>query len=370
MLYHRITLACIFALICASPSAAQISIMQGRAQLDTLEAMFRADFAIPDVPAHELVDGNPGDLLRPATVRDFALAASDFRTPEGDFRVPAAFSIEVAPFLLANARRLSIREYRARRALYRLRISGATGRDPQQRSSIAFGLRATLVDDGDLRTSDDYINGVTGITTRINDLVVEERLARGRPDPLDPDPIDSIDDLTGERRSRFETLLTAVDSLRRALEDRTWNARVVDVALGTRARAADSLGNDPRMTDYVAWATWGEGFGTWGQLLIGAKGALERAYTADDFTTSASLNARLFIGSNRYKAFAEGQVTNRKGDEEASWFLNAGGEARLFSAVWATFSAGLAWDELNDKDPRLAGRFALKLALPDVANLR
>lgn len=364
----RLALAAVATFLVAMPSTAQISIVRGQARLDSLEAMYRADFAIPDAPALDLVDENPSDLLRPSSVREFALAASQFSTPGGSFRLPEAFALEIAPFLLASGRRLSIGEYRAHPALYRFRISGATGRDSLQRSALALGLRATLLDEGDLRTRNDYIEGVTDLTTRINNLVVDERLARAAqgeaPNPQVPL---TLSDLTGDRQMRLDALLASVDSLRRAMEDRTWNARALDVALATRARAADSLGHDLHMTDYVAWVTYGDGFGQWGQLLLGARVTLERDYADRHFRTSGSLTTRLYVGSNRYKAFTEGQISTREGEDQVGFFLNAGGEARLFRAVWTTFSAGLEWTEAEDRAPGLAGRFAVKLALPDLA---
>jgi hypothetical protein len=348
------------AVLAASGVRAQVSVVGGRAALDTLEAQFRADFAVREPPALDLVDGDPSHILRPATVREVAVAAAEFGAADGSLQVPEAFAVEVAPFLLARGRRLSLAEYRARPALYRLRVSGATGRDSLGRAALALGVRATLVDGADLRTRADYLGGVTALAGRINGLVVEERLARGqRPDPGRPLTLDS---LTGPRRAQLVAALAAVDSLRRAVEGQAWNARVVEVAAGARAGAADAAGNDLRLTDYAAWATYGDGIGTWGQVLVGARGALGRDDPDDALAASASLSARLYVGSNRTKAFAEAQATAGDG---AAGFVQAGAEARLFDAVWTTVSTGLEWD---DASPRLVGRFALKVALPDLAD--
>src|SRR5688572_9352368 len=91
----------VLALLSPASALAQIQVVNGSAGMDTLASKYRVDFAIPDAPAFVLVKVEDSKILRPVSVRDFALGFSNFQDDDGDFDVPDAFGVEVAPFLLA-----------------------------------------------------------------------------------------------------------------------------------------------------------------------------------------------------------------------------------------------------------------------------
>ena len=57
----------LLALACLAPAGARAQLP---AQVDSLAQAYRVDYAVPDVPALTLVDGDAGDLVRPTTVRE------------------------------------------------------------------------------------------------------------------------------------------------------------------------------------------------------------------------------------------------------------------------------------------------------------
>ena len=341
----------------ACPAAGQIKIVDNAAQLDTLASSYRVDFAIPDAPAFDLIEVEDADILRPATVREFAVHFADFAR-DGGFGIPSAFAVEAAPFLLAHGRSLSLTRYQARPWLYRLRLSGATGRDSLERSTAALGLRVTLLDRADPRSDNRFLTQLTTLTTGINREYVKARIRLG--------PTASEITLNEEEDRAVRALVAQVDSLAADWADRTWNAPVMELALGSRALAGDSTGADLRAADFAGWLTYGHPVGTWGQLLLGLRGAAERDHDEDDYRAATSLGARLYLGRNRLKGFVEAQGEGGT-DSTPGWFVNAGGEARGWQGIWASFSAGLDWPrEDGSSNPRLTSRFTVKLAVPEL----
>src|SRR5712692_3518159 len=266
-----------------------------------LVAKYAIDFAVPDGPAFTLLGVTPSTILRPTTVKEVTAAVSDFIGGGSSLSIPRAFAIELAPALLIGGGSLSLQRYQANPALYRLRISAATRRSDGNGSptQIALGVRVNLVDDADLRTKPDYIAKVTAITDQINQIFAErralERPAEGAvsgvlsPDSLPPDLKKQVADLQG--------------TLEKAWADSTWNARVLELAAGLSARAADSLGHDLSTQAFAGWATFGTGIGKWGQLLVGGQASTARDSVTREFHAVGSLGARFLVGTNVYKGF-------------------------------------------------------------------
>ncbi|MGH7553379.1 MAG: hypothetical protein ACREMQ_10195 [Longimicrobiales bacterium] len=332
---------------------AQFTVVSGVALQDSLASNFRVDFAIPDGPAFALLPSNPSTILRPAGVRDLVMSIADFAGPDG-FRIPNALGIELSPALLIMGGRLSLASYQANPALYRLRLSGATQRSTLTGdvTQLSLGMRISLIDESDLRTNPEYVSQATAVAEEINEIAFAARLRAG------PPPAALV--LTAEEKAR-------IAELNRLLKERwgnqRWNADMLDLAVAARAGADDLDGSDLEMAEYSAWATFGKGFGTWGQLLLGAKAqAVQDSLGDDDFSSSVQLLSRLYIGRNFYKAYAEGAV--ELGDADvADWFVNVGAEVRLRESIWSTFAAGFA-PESDDGETRLRARLALKLGLP------
>ncbi|MGH7498110.1 MAG: hypothetical protein ACREL3_04590 [Gemmatimonadales bacterium] len=297
---------------------------------DALATAYRTDFAVPDAPAFLLLDVDPSVVLRPTTVKEFSGAVSDFAS-SGNISLPRAFAVEFAPALLIGGKTLSLQKYRSNPALYRLRLSAATRRPENSASptEIAVGLRVDLIDEADLRMNPEYLSLATDIAEKINDIYADARERAGKP----PAPLE-LTSAEEDSIVHFQAPLTGL------WENKKWNARVLELAAGLRAEAADSLGRNLRSTQAAAWGTFGTGFGMWGQLLLGGKISTVRDATTDEFSTEGGLAGRFYAGTNQYKFFAELGGTWRSGPDE--WLLNGGGEVKLIRGGWVSFSAGLA----------------------------
>lgn len=391
--------------VCAATFAAPGAI-RGQAPA-SIAANYKLDFAVPDAPAFTVLEPGPSEILRPATVRDLTLAASDFLSETSGLAIPAAFAAEFSPGLLIGGRRLSLQRYRATPWLYRLRVSVATGRDASGSAPtrMALGVRLPLVDGADLRTSAagrEYARQLTGLAEDMVDVrqQVQDELVRvlaQGPDaataPIVAQEVaDALVDAetmaervailaegaglseveaeafldwftsaplrrTGELAEREERL----KHLRKALEEGTWNETVLEVAAAALGEAADSTGRGLTDTRYALWGTGGLGLGRWGQLLVGLQGAWERQPESRRFDGTGSLAARVYAGSNWLKGFVEasGSVSDR---EKPRWLLNGGGEVRPVRGFWATFSAGVEFDrETGEANSRSSVAFKLGL---------
>jgi hypothetical protein len=324
---------------------------------------FRVNFAVPDAPAFEILGVEPSDLLRPASVRELTAAVSNFGSLQNGISLPRSFTTEFSPAMLIRGAHLSIREYQHDPALYRLRVSAATNRaSDSARIQVGLGARISLIDAADPRTDADYVSAVTNVLTQINRIYA----AQLTEPPLPPDVKSGVVDpsiLTPARRQQVEQLQGQITQLKKDREQRFWNARILDIAYAVRASAADSIGNGARVDAHSLWATFGTGFGQWGQLLIGVRGAMERD-TSDtsEFSSSGSVAARFYAGSNDYKFFLESQLASG-GPADDRVLFHGGAEVALPYSFWANASVGLEQPTGGGR-ARLVTRFALKSGLP------
>ena len=119
------------------------------------------DFAIPESPAFQMIDTSGTRILRPATVRELAVEASNFTSGGSSFAIPRNFAMEVAPVRLIARGTLNsdsiAAKNRVEESLYRLRLSVATKSTGTGGSNgpmaAAIGVRWNLRDDADLRTT-------------------------------------------------------------------------------------------------------------------------------------------------------------------------------------------------------------------------
>jgi len=331
------------------------AVLMAQQPTDSLAQQFEVDFAIPDAPALQLLQVDQGNILRPTTVRGFTAGLSNlFQEQGGALQVPNAFAIEAAPFLLARGPRLTLNQYRANQILYRTRVSAGAKRSASTGSltGLALGLRMTLRDDADLRSDSVYIDSATAFAKAINDIRVNAIIAAGpRQEPK----------YTQAQKDSLASLNEMVTSFVKRWEQTRWNEDVFDVAAGLMAASSDSLGNDLKVGALAAWGTWGRGFGDWGQMLVGGRATLGHDDPTEERRLNGSLGTRFYAGTNAYKLFLEGQST-LESDASPEWLINAGGEARLVSRFWASFSAGVNWE--GSGNAHLTGRFTIKAAAP------
>ena len=320
----------------------------------TLAGSYRLDFTIPDSPASSLLGFDDSNILRPTSVREFAMSLGEAVSSANGLSLPRAFAFEFSPALLIGGKNLSLQAYQKNRELYRLRLSAAARREEGEAgpTEMAVGLRISLIDKSDLRTDEAFISQVTAIDREI--LNVIDSLRPGE------DPANLPDSLN----SRVETLKaqkTTLISTRAKKADEQWNNDAFDIALGARFAAKDSLGNDLRANDFVGWLTYAKGFGDWGQWLFGLQAGTARDTTNNTFAFTGSASSRFYIGVNQYKAFLELQAA---AEEIADTFLiNGGGEARLRNGMWVAFGGGTEYD-FTLKQWRVVSKFSVRIGLP------
>lgn len=333
------------------------------AQPAPLSNAYRLQFAIPDAPAFALLDDNPGDILRPSTVREFAIALSSFvDTATGGFDIPQALAVEFSPGLLIGGNDLTLKEYQDAPFLYRLRISAGTRRLSGQfaPSQIAFGLRTSFIDGSDLRTDRALLRNIVGIT---------DQIAKVMADSVAPPPIDG-----GSGAEVVENSSPVVDSLNAVLQemianaeaDQRWNADALDLAAAILLSSPDSTGKGLQSTEIAGWLTYAHGFGNWGQLLLGVKAGSLRGPSVDTIVETkmkfaGNLSGRMYMGTNNYKIFTEIQYASQ--DSSNTLLLNGGGEVLLSDGIWAELGGGVQRD-LDAGVWSVVSKLSLKLGLP------
>ena len=333
------------------------------AQPAPLSNAYRLQFSIPDAPAFTLLDENPGDILRPSTVREFAIALSSFvDTATGGFDIPQALAVEFSPGLLIGGNDLTLKEYQDAPFLYRLRISAGTRRLSGQLapSQIAFGLRTSFIDGSDLRTDTELLRNIVSIT---------DKIAKEIADSVAPPPIDG-----GSGAEVVENSSPVVDSLKGGLRemiaqgeaDQRWNADALDLAAAILLSSPDSTGKGLQSTEIAGWLTYAHGFGNWGQILFGVKAGSLRGPSTDTIVETTmkfagSFSSRLYMGTNNYKVFTEAQYATT--DSSKTLLLNGGGEVLLTDGIWVELGGGVQRD-LDAGVWSVVSKFSLKLGLP------
>jgi hypothetical protein len=314
---------------------------------------YRVDMAIPEMPAFKLLDVSSGTILRPGIPSELNTIVSSFFN-DGNIRLPKSLAIETSPALLISGSRLNRATYKQQKLLHALRFSAAVRQgDEEVGRDIAFGLRLGLVNEADLRLDDSFADEdttllITPLLRRINDIHSRALERLGPPGQRVGPPIyskaerDEIDELSAMIRQRWAA--------------RHWNARAIDVAIGVRANSLDDQGRDTRVDGLAAWATYADGFGDWGQLLVGAHAGAQRTRDDDAYVQSLGFGVRLYVGTNLIKGFVEVQNELQE-DSRSDLFANSGAEVRLFDWIWAAGSLGFARDPDGGTTTRTSLKF-------------
>jgi hypothetical protein len=323
-------------------------------------AKLRLDFAVPDAPAFALLGQTPSKIIRPTSVREFGLAASNFVGGGSALSIPKSFAVEFAPALILAGPRLTVPAYQ-RAPETRSRYShGATARgegvgEPFQ---LGVGIRVALIDAADLRQQMPYREAVSAFAAEIVDIQVA---ARRRLGPMGGRPI-PLDSLNADERARLDAVHAKLAETQAGWLERKWNARALDLAFGARASGRDSTPGNLFTDRWGAWLTYADGIRSWGQILVGLTAGAERDSANDSYHKAASASTRLYVGANYYKFFLEGQGTFAE-DRSAKWLLHSGGELKLPFEIWVGFSAGLERDS-EAEATKLVSHVTAKFAFP------
>jgi len=300
------------------------------------------DFAIPDAPAFELIDVDSSKILRPATVRQLAVSASDFTgsttSLTKSFSLPRELAIEVAPFRLGRDSLNVVSDtsdgYSGKIGpfLNRLRVSAASKRfeGKEGPTKLAFGLRMSFLDDADLRSADDSYHILAGRSVQVD--TSKEKVVKI--------PEDQIEKTNG-----------------------VWNNTALEAAVAMRISGIDSTGKDMIVDNVSFWVTGGRGLGDQLQFLLGGRLAFEKLDRKGAFENNWTVATRMYVGNNNSKSFLEAQWSDsRMKGNKYNLFFNSGLEHHLRDNFWLVVSAGGHWNQ-TEKDWDIQSNMRLKAGL-------
>lgn len=322
-------------------------------------ADFAGDLSVPMSPAFALLGQAPTTILRPSSTRELAANLSSFLDSKGGVAVPRDFGLEFSPALLFAGSGLTLADYRDNQLLNRFRLSVATSRkeggEDASPTRLAVGFRLALQDKSDLRTNMAFVNEVTALATRANEIYSAARRRIGNP-ALAPDPLV----LMADESSQIEALN---DSIRAAWEALAWNEPVFDIAGSMRMTARGPDSDSLSVDRWAAWVLRGVPMGDQGQLLLGLTATGERDVETDLFKNRLDLTARAYMGSNVARLFGEAQFRFAD-DQRDAFVLNGGGDFRFMEGSWATISVGVVRDRAGGGSELVSG-LDFRLGLPN-----
>ncbi|MGH7632808.1 MAG: hypothetical protein ACRENC_03695, partial [Gemmatimonadaceae bacterium] len=288
---------------------------------------------------------------------------------DGSIDVPNSFAVEFAPLPLIAGDRLTLDTYQAHPVRYRTRLSFATQRTKvRARSQIALGVRTSLLDESDPRTSRILLDRLRALLERHarNDDSLEARIEaaginllavdRGSLAPAQRRIVDSLRALHDAVEHSLNT--SFANRIKEWDEDSVWNRRMLDLAVAARWSTRDSTARGLRSDAWAAWLTYGTGYHRWLQWLVGTRVALERDSLTSHHIASSAVTTRLYLGANRYKVFGEVQGEARQAHAPV-WLLGTGSELALDRSIWLVVYAG--WRRDGSDAGQLLTRLGLAL---------
>jgi hypothetical protein len=353
---------------------------------NTLDGVYRLNFAIPDLPAFKALGTEPSNLLRPSNTEDFTFVSSGL-TNGKQLLIPNDLAIEVCPLLIGNKyNSMTLSEFRKKRAWATSRLSVGTTSNPDispDARSAALGYRISLINKGDARKDTVFLEDIlknVGIKLDVKAKLLDTLLALDGISLLDENydemrseyADNSLNDLINKYNEKSSGGVDAllgnyvineyITQIKNNYKDNNWNAEKFDVALAGVWQSRDSLLLNVRYGSFSFWATYARPVGIKGQLMLGAN---YRNLVSDIGTNNLlSVSTRYYHGSNGLKAMLEGQYEYYSGLEDSFVLLNSGAEINIKNGIWLDLSFGWRWGiQTNSSD--LVTRFRFRYSLSD-----
>jgi len=331
--------------------------------VDSLVKNLRLDFAVPDLPAFNGLETEPGNLLRPSTPKDFSIIANEFFNGS-NIIIPKIIAIEVAPVTLIKYNKLTLQDYQRNPVLYNSRISVGTFRDSTNLSRMSVGYRTTLINKGDIKND-----------KNLKELMVHLRnINRTRNEFYDSElerlgitefefATDTV--LQQQLEESFDQISSYRDSLQSLLmdyrENKFWNAEKLDIAFCFVGSSPDSGAGNIQYNSLWFWTTYARPVGENGQLMWG----INTNFHKEDGSKYMNIGipARFYIGTNILKGFIEGQYQYKQQVETNNLVMKLGCEYNFYKSLWFNFSAGF-YKDLTNHTSDFISTFKLAYAIP------
>lgn len=304
------------------------------------------NFAVPESPAFLLLGNRPTTVLRPSTIRELSVAASNF-TGEGlTFVVPRSFAAEFSPILLLTKDADSVPK-----GWDLLRISIGTQR-PDSNSSgtqLTFGIRfsTNTATDAISKEFNGEFDKIDSLMIKFVDSVVSVKPTQEGTKKVEIPPklLDQYKEELIRTQEKWEQ-----QKQREQNQNSTWSQNEIDFAVAFRFSATDSLLKSMRFDKALLWFTYARKFSSNAQNVIGINGGYENNISLDSANAILNIYDRFYAGSNYYKCFIEAQYSGRNGklntDTTDMWqyklSLSLGGELKIFDGIWAEVSTGVS----------------------------
>jgi hypothetical protein len=380
----------VYFFVCIGLLQTQIVQAQDNEKLDL--GKLKLNFAVPDMPAFNVLGTEPSNLLRPSTPKELAVSFSEF-FQNSRFIIPKAFALEVSPSLLINSKKgpQQLKHYIDHQVINSLRVSIGTSVDtvlsPSGRSS-GIGARISLINKGDFprevmqqiadrlrifrKQIEEHFEGEFAVRNGIDTANVVDWEAKLREEPLRSKFDKELAD-TASNMAQAE-FMRDIKAIKERYKRDHWNDEKLDVAVALLASSPDSLIKKLRFNRASFWLTYAAKMGSSGQLLLGIY-----AYTSKDLTDTnketmnksyqyISIPVRYFLGTNRVKAFAETQYSYVGREEAHKVLVNLGSELNVTDGFWFTFYGGMDYNSKVGKASFVTS-LNLKVTLPENFNL-
>jgi hypothetical protein len=330
-------------------TAAALSTSARDSLSDTLVNKMKLDFAVPDIPAFQVLGVEPDVILRPSDAKAFALMLGEQTLRNGV--LPESYAAEIAPGLLFDAGRLTLSKYRAAPWFYNTRLSVGSSRKPgtSGATQVGFGLRTTPYSAGDLKTDEKFAAAVDTVLLRRNDERTTLKLDFLRENSTSEETLKTSDLATNtalrvaanqyvkeQVAARAQLRRDSVQILRQQYKNGNWNKFSVDVGGAVLLESPDSLAKNVGFQRCSGWFTAGFPASSSGQLLAG--GSYSYGLADSVWRHSLSVGVRGYFGSNNAKVFAElGYKMPVSGDGQHIEG-SLGGEFLLLDGTWIALS--------------------------------
>lgn len=311
---------------------AKLAIGQLNVNLDSLFS--NQNFAVPDLPAFNALEIEPGNLLRPSSPRDFSIVASEFFNL-GSIVIPKSMAVEVAPIVLMRKNKLTLEDYQKTPILYNTRVSVGTLRDSLNVSRVAIGFRTTIINKGDIKGEKrlaEVVNFLRDKNASRNEFLDNSGYNNFH-FAENPSLADSLnrefDKLYAEKEKRAKDILDL----------KTWNEERLDFAIALVGSSQDSIAENINFNSLHVWLAYGHPLGSNAQLLVGTN--LRAHIDNKSYFFDFSLPVRAYVGTNTLKGFAEGQYVYKQNIKTNNFIVRLGCEYHIYKGFWLDFSAGL-----------------------------